>query len=553
MNFSPYQPPPDQHADEDTGFGRKANKGKKPWFSRDSSYSSYQAGGSTSDPTVQAQAYSNDVESQAYAYGNGGHSGASASEDRVNAWESRFGWRIDMMAAAAYLGGPLSALLLLILETQNDYVRFHAYQSALLTTPILTFILITNLLLPFPAFLKTLIVLAGVGAALYSAYRAYKDAQEGLNRYWLPYIGEYAERRVDVKMISHIRRLGASNTRRSLMGGTVLFLLLLLFIVQYNRPLWSPWATSSNIPDIRSPSAVPPSRFPTVNGANILGKLPQPLAPKAGMRVPNVVHYVYGLKPVRNGEQVPPLPYYAYLGMRSALVNLKPDKIYFHYQNEPTGPWWDLIKPHLTLIKVKAPDTIYGREVNHFAHKADLVRLWVLERMGGIYLDIDMFIVRDFDDLLYASTTMGMEASPDSRRTEMQPTGLCNGVIIAEPHAPFIKNWLKTYVTFNGDNWAGHSVDKPWELAQLFPDQIQVLNSKAMFWPLWSGDEIKIVHTEDGYDWSKQYSYHAWESLAMGYLSNLNPRDIRTKSTSFHRLVRPAVGPTDEEVYSRLD
>lgn len=103
---------------------------------------------------------------------------------------------------------------------------------------------------------------------------------------------------------------------------------------------------------------------------------------------------------------------------------------------------------------------------------------------------------------------MGMEASPDTRRTDMQPTGLCNGVIIAEPHAPFIQNWLKTYVTFDGGAcWACHSVDKPWELAQLFPDQIQVLDIHAMFWPLWSGQEIDIVHQQDNYDWHNgQYS-----------------------------------------------
>lgn len=38
----------------------------------------------------------------------------------------------------------------------------------------------------------------------------------------------------------------------------------------------------------------------------------------------------------------------------------------------------------------------------------------------------------------------------------------------------------------------------------------------------------------------------------MKYLTALNPRDIRAKSTSFHRLVRPFVGPTDEEVYNKL-
>jgi hypothetical protein len=33
--------------------------------------------------------------------------------------------------------------------------------------------------------------------------------------------------------------------------------------------------------------------------------------------------------------------------------------------------------------------------------------------------------VKPFDDLLYATTTMGMEASPDSRRTALDPEGLC--------------------------------------------------------------------------------------------------------------------------------
>lgn len=72
-----------------------------------------------------------------------------------------------------------------------------AYQSALLTTPLVLFMIITNLLIPLPAFLRTLIILAGVGTTLFAAYRAWKDAQDGLSRYWLPYIGERAERWVN--------------------------------------------------------------------------------------------------------------------------------------------------------------------------------------------------------------------------------------------------------------------------------------------------------------------------------------------------------------------
>ncbi|OXC63856.1 hypothetical protein AYX13_06539 [Cryptococcus neoformans] len=188
MNFSPYQPPPDVPSTDPPEVPAKSKpKTKRPWFTRDpSSYNanSYQSGGSIADPSALPHAYP-------HAYTD---PDAHPENDRANAWESRFGWRVDAMAAATYLGGPLTALFFLILETRNDYVRFHAYQSALLTTPLLVLLLLFNLLIPLPAFLRALLVIAAVGGTLYAAFRAWKDAQEGLERYWLPYIGPIAER-----------------------------------------------------------------------------------------------------------------------------------------------------------------------------------------------------------------------------------------------------------------------------------------------------------------------------------------------------------------------
>lgn len=55
---------------------------------------------------------------------------------------------------------------------------------------------------------------------------------------------------------------------------------------------------------------------------------PPPVEPAPG-QAPNVVHYVFGYKPSRAGEpEGELLPYYTYLAIRSALVNLKPDAIY---------------------------------------------------------------------------------------------------------------------------------------------------------------------------------------------------------------------------------
>jgi len=98
-----------------------------------------------------------------------------------------------MAAAVAYLLGPITALALLILETSNDYVRFHAYQSALLTTPLLLLRGMVGLL-GFPSWLLFISTLLLVASALYMAVRAYRDAnQSGLARYRLPYIGELAD------------------------------------------------------------------------------------------------------------------------------------------------------------------------------------------------------------------------------------------------------------------------------------------------------------------------------------------------------------------------
>lgn len=126
--------------------------------------------------------------------GGGGGYGGEAQEAPVNEWETRFGWRVDVTAAAAYILGPITALVFLILETQSDYIRFHSYQSALLTTPLILLRLFLSLI-HFPQFLLTLLTLIIIGSIGFMAFRAYRDANEGsLARYHLPVIGELADR-----------------------------------------------------------------------------------------------------------------------------------------------------------------------------------------------------------------------------------------------------------------------------------------------------------------------------------------------------------------------
>lgn len=108
----------------------------------------------------------------------------------------------------------------------------------------------------------------------------------------------------------------------------------------------------------------------------------------------------------------------------------------------------------------------------------------------------------------------------------LSPLRAQNGVIVAAPHADFLDRWRATYESFDESVWADHSVVVPWvreknsadstfqnslqgidefgsleqELARRHPESIQVLSTRAFFWPLWSGEEIQHVHENDDYD-----------------------------------------------------
>ncbi|KAG9127480.1 hypothetical protein FRC07_013158 [Ceratobasidium sp. 392] len=187
-SFTAYTPPPDAPSEPGT-----QSKAKRPWFPPHQSSNFVQ---SVAGPSTSSYAGSSYQAGAVPTFGNSMGGGAGAVEEQmgVNEWETRFGWRVDIEAAVAYLGGPITALILLILETTNDFVRFHAYQSALLITPLL---LLRGLLglLSFPTFFTFISTMSILISALYMAFHTFRDANGvGLTRYHLPYIGIFAER-----------------------------------------------------------------------------------------------------------------------------------------------------------------------------------------------------------------------------------------------------------------------------------------------------------------------------------------------------------------------
>ncbi|PVV04320.1 hypothetical protein BB560_001182 [Smittium megazygosporum] len=95
--------------------------------------------------------------------------------------------RIDIEAALCYVFFCFSGVLLLIFERENDFIRFHAYQSTLLS--ISSFFSILVLGSVFGSY--TIFFIIAFILNFYMAYRAYKDSST-LDYYLLPVIGKVA-------------------------------------------------------------------------------------------------------------------------------------------------------------------------------------------------------------------------------------------------------------------------------------------------------------------------------------------------------------------------
>jgi len=252
-------------------------------------------------------------------------------------------------------------------------------------------------------------------------------------------------------------------------------------------------------------------------------------------RIPRVVHYVFGMAPDFGGK---PWGLVHHACLMSAIRHIKPDKVMFHYGFEPQGPWWDLSRPHVTLVHRPPPTEIYGQMLLHVAHRADVVRLQTLIEHGGIYMDADVLVQRDFDDLLDFSTVLGREG-------EQGEYGTANAIILAERASPFLQRWLDEYRWFRSkgrdEYWAEHSVELPARLASEHPDEIHILPYTAFFWPLWTDQHIDWIFNSTTPIPPGGYANHLWEAKAWAYFEHLTPGQVRRRDTNFHRWLRPYV------------
>jgi len=206
-----------------------------------------------------------------------------------------------------------------------------------------------------------------------------------------------------------------------------------------------------------------------------------------GGEIPKIFHFIWFSK----GR---PFNMIHYLTMKSAQA-LHPDYVIkLHCDAPPPSSnfFFNKIKSSIVVNIITPVEVLNNNYVYHFQHKADVLRLDVIYEEGGIYSDIDNLFLRSIDQ--FRTIPEGLLMSHD--RAEKK--SLANGLIMATPKHPIIKEWRELYKTTWGTDliayWYGHSTLLPYHLGLKYPHLIN-MQSSDLFCPyLWN--EFQIFQTD---------------------------------------------------------
>jgi mannosyltransferase OCH1-like enzyme len=241
-------------------------------------------------------------------------------------------------------------------------------------------------------------------------------------------------------------------------------------------------------------------------------------------KIPKYFHFIY----ISGGVDFCMMHYVA---IRSCFNVHKPKQIFIYTNIEPKdNHWWELAKNCATIIKVTIPCFVNNQKITFKQHQADLMRIHILHKIGGVYMDIDVLSLQPLDgsmikpiceqysntaDNLYENCTVMSKESPNK---------LANCVIMSRKNNPFIEEWIVQYETNYGNHqdwWVGLSVITPYYLALKMPDKISILTQK-MFIPFLY-DNMDFFYKDISNTLTESFTVHLWETETRK--TNLIPRN----------------------------
>ena len=249
-------------------------------------------------------------------------------------------------------------------------------------------------------------------------------------------------------------------------------------------------------------------------------------------RFPNIVHFIW------YNEETIPIHFHHLLAMMSAHQVLKPEVILFHTDRVPSGEYWEEAKniPSLKVNYRNPPTTLFGEPVKKpkfYTSHSNVDRVKILQEYGGIYLDLDVFVIKGFDELRRKyNCIIGQELE----------TKACGSVIGCSKDSLFLTLWLNSYLDdYRMDEWAYNTGKVPYNLARRYPHLVYMEPTKINQ-PNFK-DIAQIWSANHTFDWRNNYSVHIlyriWKDMSQ-YYNNIepSPKTIKTMKNTFGEMAR---------------
>jgi hypothetical protein len=282
--------------------------------------------------------------------------------------------------------------------------------------------------------------------------------------------------------------------------------------------------------------------------------------PADGDTIPRVFHFVFGLRKQREQFHL-----VFYLCLRSCLEVNRPERICFYYHYLPYGRYWDLIRPHLTLVRVplnRDLESHYGRLSGHhrysYAHHADFIRVEKVLECGGVYADMDTLFVNPLPEHLYRKEfVIGRERDVFCPVRQVSRPSLCNAFFMGRKDARFLREWLAKMPEYFDGTWSNHSCYLPHEISEAHPDWVHVEPEVTFYRYMWTREGLADLFENVVTDHRDVCSIHLWNHLwwdrhrtefSRFHHGLITERRIRDVDTTFNLIARrflPDDGGTD--------
>lgn len=217
------------------------------------------------------------------------------------------------------------------------------------------------------------------------------------------------------------------------------------------------------------------------------------------VKVPNVVHFAL-IKDTNVVESRESFDFIGATAILSAFLNHKPEVIYLHTNIQNiTGKYWTIIKSVIgDKIKVNPtarPSHVFGSPLSSVYHATDIIRIRTLHDQGGIFLDLDTFVVQPLNSFFDNDCTIGW---PEGQNIGTQ-------VIIAKPRAAFLHLWLLSYKEYRASMWYYNAGESPTKnILEKNPDLVTRI--PELFGVQGLSKQLYRVHTWK--EWRSFYTIH---------------------------------------------